>query len=718
MVRHRRHEATDRAGAGSVYSVSVTPASRKPDSPRQGRGYSNTDPARSARKPPLGNLQPRARFSLAYYVAMLGGIFLLQWLFFSGVDAREIPYSEFRAAVETDRVGQVVLTQDRIYGQLRPKDQAVQEPGSHSIEVPSPKAPWHLGRVVEWWQRLQGDFERKERTRGAAAKLYFTVIPLDDPTLLAALQQHGVDYRGRIESKWLRGLLLNWIVPFGVMFLIWGFLMRRMGRGPSVLQIGQSRAKIYEVDPATRVDFSDLAGVDEAIEETREIVSFLTDPAKFTKLGAKLPKGVLLVGPPGTGKTLLARAIAGESGVPFFSLSGSDFVEMFVGVGAARVRDLFQEAKKIAPCIVFIDELDAIGKTRAQAGAFVSGGYDERENTLNQLLVEMDGFDASAGVVILAASNRPEVLDAALLRPGRFDRRVVVDRPSREGRKAIFRIHTRRLPLGEDIDFDALSAQTPGLVGADIANVCNEAALLASRAGRTRVSMEDFQEAVERTLAGPQRKSQIVTPEERKRIAYHESGHALVGHMTPGDDPVQKISIIPRAAGALGYTLQMPLADRYLLSKDELLDRVRVLLSGRAAEDVVFGVLSTGASDDLEKANEIVREMLTVYGMSEKAPNLSLVGRRGAGYLGPGFDRSPHSEDLARALDAEILAVLGRCYEQAKALLVHERDRLEALSKRLLEAEELDRATVLSILGERPTTVAWTDGSPPTQKSN
>jgi cell division protease FtsH len=570
--------------------------------------------------------------------------------------------------------------------------------------------------VVEWWQKLRGDFQRTEQAREKAAKLYFTVVPLDDPTLLAALQQHGVEYRGRVDSHWFQGLLLNWILPFGAMFLLWGFLMRRMGRGPNVLQIGRSRAKIYEVDPETRVDFSDLAGVDEAIEETREIVSFLTDPAKFTQLGAKLPKGVLLLGPPGTGKTLLARAIAGESGVPFFSLSGSDFVEMFVGVGAARVRDLFQEAKKIAPCIIFIDELDAIGKTRAQAGAFVSGGYDERENTLNQLLVEMDGFDGSAGVVILAATNRPEVLDPALLRPGRFDRRVVVDRPSREGRKAIFRIHTRKLPLAEDIDFDALSAQTPGMVGADIANVCNEAALLASRGGRTRVSMKDFQEAVERTLAGPQRKSQIVTPDERRRIAYHESGHALVGHMTPGGDPVQKISIIPRSAGALGYTLQMPLEDRYLLSKDELLDRVRVLLSGRAAEDVVFGVLSTGASDDLEKANEIVREMLTVYGMSEKAPNLSLVGRRGSGYLGSGFDRAPYSEDLARALDEEVVAILGRCHEQAKALLVRERDRLEALAKRLLEAEELDRATVLSILGERPSVAPWTDGSPPTPK--
>jgi cell division protease FtsH len=384
---------------------------------------------------------------------------------------------------------------------------------------------------------------------------------------------------------------------------------------------------------------------------------------------------------------------------------------MFVGVGAARVRDLFQEAKKVAPCIIFIDELDAIGKTRAQASAFLSGGYDERENTLNQLLSEMDGFDGSAGVVILAATNRPEVLDPALLRPGRFDRRVVVDRPSRAGRKAIFHIHARKLPLAEDVDFEALAGQTPGMVGADIANVCNEAALLASRVGRSRIAMADFQEAIERTIAGPQKKSQIVTPEERQRIAYHESGHALVGHMTPGADPVQKISIIPRTAGALGYTLQMPLDDRYLLSKDELLDRVRVLLAGRAAEEVVFGMISTGASDDLEKASEIVREMLTVYGMSEKAPNLSLVGRRGAIYLGAGIERAPHSEELAETLDQETLAILGRCYEQAKQLLLRERARLEALAKRLLEEEELDRDALLALLGARPARAPWSEVS-------
>ncbi len=705
----------------------VTDTPSRSDSARRTPGYSNTD-RRPPGRAPLGDLRPRARFSAFYYVLILAGFFLLQWLFFSGVDVPEISYRDFRTRLEAKEIEQLVLTDDRLYGQLRspapaaPVDTApndakpVEKDGDRSDEVPRPardlelpatRAPWHLGRVIEGLRSMRGDVERELAAREAAAKLYFTVMRLEDPKLLEDLQRQGVDYRGRADSHWLQNLLLNWIVPFGVIFLVWGYLMRRMGGGPSVLKMGQSHAKIYEVDPASRVHFSDLAGVDEAIEETREIVSFLKDPGQFTRLGAKLPKGVLLVGPPGTGKTLLARAIAGESEVPFFSLSGSDFVEMFVGVGAARVRDLFQEAKKAAPCIIFIDELDAIGKTRSQAGPMIQGGYDERENTLNQLLVEMDGFDSSAGVVLLAATNRPDVLDPALMRPGRFDRRVLIDRPSRAGREAIFGIHTRKLPLAEDIDLGVLAAETPGMVGADIANVCNEAALMATRAGRTRVAMEDFQEGIERSIAGPQKKSRIVTPEERQRIAYHESGHALVGHMTPGGDPVQKISIIPRSAGALGYTIQMPLEDRYLLSKSELLDRIRVMLAGRAAESVVFGDVSTGASDDLEKANAIVREMLMVYGMSEKAPNLSLAGGRGAGFLGREFGSSQHSDALARDLDAEAVAILGRAYEEARSLLVLERERLENLAKRLLETEELDREAVSSILGRRPEAPAW-----------
>ncbi|MEZ5556946.1 MAG: ATP-dependent zinc metalloprotease FtsH [Pseudomonadales bacterium] len=714
------------------------PGSSASERPHETRGFQPPERRSTPPRPPLGDLPPRARFSLFYYLAIFAGFLILQWLFFSQTDAPEWSYSAFLDAVQADKVAQVVITEERIYGQLKPPAEAtpasstaqpsatttpgnvtapgnVEAPGTATaantakppLDVPATKAPWHLGRLFGWWQQMTGDLKRSQAEQESLAKLYFTVLPLPDPTLLSVLQAHGVDYRGRVESHLLRDVLLNWIVPFGIMFLIWGLLMRRMGRGPSALQMGKSRAKIYEVDPALRVRFSDVAGVDEAIEETREIVAFLKDPAKFTKLGAKLPKGVLLVGPPGTGKTLLARAIAGESEVPFYSLSGSDFVEMFVGVGAARVRDLFEEAKKAAPCIVFIDELDAVGKARAQGGPFMGGGYDERENTLNQLLTEMDGFDGTAGVIILAATNRPEILDPALLRAGRFDRRVVVDRPSRAGRKAIFLVHTRKLPVAGDVDFDALAAQTPGMVGADIANVCNEAALLASRRSETQIGMPQFQEAIERILAGPQKKSLIVTPEERRRIAYHESGHALVGYMTPGGDPVQKISIIPRAAGALGYTLQMPLEDRYLLSRDELLDRVHVLLGGRAAEAVVFESVSTGASDDLEKATSIVRDMLIRYGMSDRAPNVSLVARSGSGYLGPGFEQAQYSQDLAQALDDEVIALLGHAFEQARSLLISERPRLEALASALLQAEELDRDSVITLLGEHPTVAPW-----------
>jgi len=664
------------------------------------------------------DLNPRARFSLVYYLVAAAVIWLLDSMFFSGTDVPEWSYSQFIDAVQSGHVVEVVITTERIYGQQKSEATSADKTSADKatnvekattsgrqtapMELPAKKAPWHLEKLLDWWRGVRGDIEAARAQQQAEAKQYFTVLPLPDPNLLTVLQSHGVDYRGRIESHALRDFLLNWMVPGIIMFAIWGYFMRRMGRGPGVLQVGKSRAKIYEADQSQKVHFTDIAGVDEAIEETREIVSFLRDPTRFTSLGARLPKGVLLVGPPGTGKTLLAKAIAGESEVPFYSLSGSDFVEMFVGVGAARVRDLFVEAKKAAPCIVFIDELDAVGKARAQLSGYFSGGNDERENTLNQLLTEMDGFDASAGVVILAATNRPEVLDPALLRSGRFDRRVVVDRPSRSGRKAIFAIHTRKLPLADGVDFDALAAQTPGMVGADIANVCNEAALLASRREKTRISMQEFEEAIERTIAGPQKKGLIVTPQEKRRIAFHESGHALVGYLTPGGDPVQKISIIPRAAGALGYTLQMPLQDRYVLSRNELLDKVRVLLGGRAAESVVFDSISTGASDDLQRATEIVRDMVNRYGMSEKAPNVCLTGQSDPGYLALGPERAQVSEELARQLDAEVIATIGHAFEQARTLLVEKREVLDSLASTLLEKEELGAAEIIDIIGERP----------------
>ena len=534
----------------------------------------------------------------------------------------------------------------------------------------------------------------------------FTVIPLPDPKLIETLQAHGVEFRGQIESHWVSDLFLNWILPFGAMFLIWGALMRRMGPGGrGVLSLGQSKAKIYEADPSTRVTFADVAGVDEAVEETKEVVAFLRDPAKYMRLGATLPKGVLLVGPPGTGKTLLARAVAGEAGVPFFNLSGSDFVEMFVGVGAARVRDLFAAAKAKAPCIIFIDELDAVGKRRDVPGMAV-GGYDERENTLNQLLVEMDGFDASKGVVLIGATNRPEVLDPALRRPGRFDREILVDRPHRDGRLAILKVHARKLTLAPDVDLGVIAGRTAGFVGADLANLCNEAALLASRKNRDAVTMQDFDEAFERVVGGLEKKGKVMNERERRTVAYHESGHTLVGYFTPGADPVQKVSIVPRGRGALGYTLQTPLEDRYLMSESELVGRVRALLGGRAAEEIVFGEISTGASDDLEKASKIVRQMLTVYGMSKKLPNLSLVEGVQGGFLGQGPQGTPHSAAIEQAIGEEMLQILRTAYDDAKTLLTARRDQLEALATRLLAQEKIDEHDLLEVLGPRPAVAA------------
>jgi len=675
-------------------------------SPHKAVGYSRTQ---RGRKPGLKEFGPRTRFSLWYYLSLLLSFFLLQSLFFSGSNVREIPYNEFRQDIQAGKVARVAITQDRIYGRLAAPGAAKTKAGNSgaALKVPAKRAPWQLGQIWEALKGLPEGLRSQAKAAKTAAALQFTVVPLPDPKLLDLLEQKGVEYRGRIETHWLHNVFLNWVIPFGVLFVIWGFLMRRMGKGPGMLQVGQNKAKIYEVDPDSHARFSDLAGVDEAIEETREIVSFLGDPSKYQKLGAKLPKGALLVGPPGTGKTLLARAIAGESKVPFFSLSGSDFVEMFVGVGAARVRDLFESAKQKAPCIIFIDELDAVGKARAQNVGFVTGGYDERENTLNQLLVEMDGFDTSTGVVLLAATNRPEILDPALLRPGRFDRRITLDRPARKGRAAIFRIHMRGLPVAPELDVDSLAAQTPGMVGADIANVCNEAALMASRRGHERVEAEDFQEAIERTIAGPEKKSRVVSPSERERIAYHESGHALIGYLTPESDPIQKISIIPRGQGALGYTLQMPLEDHYLMSRSALLDRIRVLLGGRASEEVVFGEISTGASDDIEKASEIGRQMLTVYGMSERAPNLSLVSQPGANYLGQPSQRVSHSEELERALDDEIVGILRSGFAEAKATLLAERSLLDQLAKQLLEHEQLDQAQVEKVLGPKRAAPPW-----------
>ena len=557
-------------------------------------------------------------------------------------------------------------------------------PAKASPEPPPKKTPWRV--------RL----EQLETDREAELKRRFTVVPVPDEKLVELLQSHGVDYRRKAESSTLINFLANWILPFVVLFFLWGFMMRRMGQGPSALNVGKNRAQIYEVDPAKRVTFNDVAGVDEAVEEVSEVVDFLKRPAFYGKLGAKLPKGVLLVGPPGTGKTLLARAVAGEAGVPFFSLTGSDFVEMFVGVGAARVRDLFSEAKKRAPCIVFIDELDAVGRSRG--GAISVGSYDERENTLNQLLAEMDGFDPQAGIIMMAATNRPEILDPALLRPGRFDRQIVVDRPDRKGRAAIFAIHVKGLTMAADVDLDRLASLTPGFAGAEIANVCNEAALLASRKGHDAIDTGDFQDAIERSVAGLEKKNKIINPKERRTVAYHESGHAIVGHFTPGADPVRKISIVPRGVGALGYTMQSPLEDRYLMTREELLGKIKGLLGGRAAEDLVFGEISTGASDDLQKVAQIARSMITVYGMSQRSPNLSLVSRQ-EGFLGQGPQERKFSEKLEELIDGEIQETIASCYASVRDLLTDKRSDLDRLAALLLEREKIEEADLVAILG-------------------
>ena len=485
--------------------------------------------------------------------------------------------------------------------------------------------------------------------------------------------------------------LMVFFVPLG------RFLARRMSKCAGFLDFGKNKARIYAVDPSQKVSFRDVAGGDEAVEAAKEMVSFLQQPERYTRLGAKLPKGVLLIGPPGRGKTLLARAVAGEAGVPFFSLSGSDFVEMFVGVGAARARDLVKDAKAKSPCIIFIDELDAVGKNRSPNIAI--GGDDERENTLNQLLTQLDGFDPQSGIIIMGATNRPEVLDPALLRPGRCDRQILVDRPDLKGRMEIFGDHTREFKLDDRVDFRKLAAETPGFTGAEIANVCNEAALLASRRDRQTTTQSDFQDAIERVIAGLDKKNKLINPHERQVVAYHESGHAIVGHFTPGADPVQKVPIIPRGIGALGYTLQTPLEYRFLMSRSELLGTIKGPLGGRADEEMVFGEVSTGAANDLETVAGIVRNMLTAYGMSEYMPNCSLVGNETNPFLDQGPSTPRRSESLEALIDGESQAIIDAAYQPAKQILSGHRRELEPMADLLLEKEKIDAQDILRILG-------------------
>jgi cell division protease FtsH len=500
--------------------------------------------------------------------------------------------------------------------------------------------------------------------------------------------------------------LLTYILPFVLFFGFWIFLMNQMqGGGSRVMNFGKSKAKRMSVD-APKITFRDVAGVDEAVQELHEIKEFLENPKKFQALGARIPKGVLLYGPPGTGKTLLARAVAGEAGVPFFSISGSDFVEMFVGVGASRVRDLFEQAKQNSPCIIFMDEIDAVGRHR---GAGMGGGHDEREQTLNQLLVEMDGFEMKDNIILIAATNRPDILDPALLRPGRFDRQVVVDRPDRKGRKHILEVHTRGKPLAKAIDLDALAGQTPGFTGADLANLINEAALLTARQGKREITMHELEEGIMRVIAGPEKKTRVMSEKERLITAYHELGHAIVGHLLPNCDPVHKISIISRGQ-ALGYTISLPTEDKFLTSRAELTDTMAMTLGGRAAEEIVFGEITTGASNDLEKVTETAKQMVMRFGMSERLGPRVFGHDRGQPFLGREFSSEPdYSDEIAREIDDEIRRIVEGAHQTAKDLLTEKREELDRISKMLLERETIDAEQFVALLAGKPEDEVFAD---------
>ena len=527
---------------------------------------------------------------------------------------------------------------------------------------------------------------------------------IDESTVIQQFEQHGVKFSGHIEttSPWWQ--LLVWFGPLLLLFLFYGYGMWKMRQGAGPLSFGRNRAKIYDQSTEFRTTFDDVAGVDEAKAELVEIIDFLSSPGKYQRLGGRIPKGVLLVGPPGTGKTMLARAVSGEARVPFFSMSGSEFVEMFVGVGAARVRDLFEQAKQKAPCIMFIDELEAIGKTRATGpSAFLS--HDEREQTLNQLLVEMDGFDSSKGVIIMAATNTPEVLDPALTRAGRFDRQIVVDRPDIQGREAILKVHTRKLRLGADVDLRVLAARTPGMAGADLANIVNEAALRAARRSGDAIEMRDFDEAVDRVTLGFEQRTRLMGADVKQRVAWHESGHALVALSVPHGDAVHRVSIIPRSIGALGHTLQLPTDEKYILTQPELEDRIAVLLGGRAAEAMQYGgVVSTGAADDLEKATELAREMVTRFGMSGRLGQVTYGRSMANRFLRMPFtpEERNYSERTAEAIDDEIRGLMDRQYRRVQEILQHRSRELGAIVGELMQKETLDRAELEALLEPAP----------------
>jgi cell division protease FtsH len=595
-----------------------------------------------AQKTPM---QPKGRVNTWYIMLAVLGVLLLQYFYAQSQQVEAIPYSTFEKLLNEGQIKSVAITDRQIVGEF--------------------KAP------------------QDGKTR-------FTTTRVDQE-LAAKLAEKGVEFRGVVESTLFRDIL-SWIIPIGLFFGLWWFVIRRMGQGGvgGFMSIGKSRAKIY-VETDTKVTFADVAGVDEAKDELREIVEFLKKQEDYGRLGARIPKGILLVGPPGTGKTLLARAVAGEAGVKFYSISGSEFVEMFVGVGAARVRDLFETARKDAPAIIFIDELDALGRARGMSG--MVGGHDEREQTLNQLLAELDGFDPSTGVVLLAATNRPEVLDPALLRAGRFDRQVLVDRPDKRGRVQILNVHIKKIKLAPDVDLEKVAALTTGFTGADLANLVNEAALMATRRRAGEVAMEDFTAGIERIIAGLEKRSRVMNPREREVVAYHEMGHAITALALPGTDEVHKVSIIPRGIGALGYTIQRPTDDRYILTRAELENRIAVLLGGRAAEKLVFDHLSTGAADDLAKVTDIARSMVMRFGMDERLGHVSY-DAGGHGFLGQQGTQTylerRYSEETAKHIDAAVKHIVDETFARVLGILADNRAVLETCARTLLQKETLN----------------------------
>ena len=603
-------------------------------------------------------MEKHHKFSIWYVFLGIWVVLIIHNMLFSALSIKTIPYSEFLKLVKEGKVTEVAITQNQIQGRLL-------EDGTESGQGKS-------FRTV----RVDSDISR-------------------------LLEESNIKFKGEIESTFFRNLF-SWIIPIFIFVGIWYFMMRRMaGQQPGFMSLGKNKAKIYMREDID-VTFDDVAGVDESKQELVEVIDFLKEPQKFTKIGGKIPRGTLLVGPPGTGKTMLAKAVAGESGVPFFSLSGSEFVEMFVGLGAARVRDLFDQAKQKAPCIIFIDELDALGKAR---GFGTMGGHDEREQTLNQLLVEMDGFDPQIGVILMAATNRPEILDPALLRPGRFDRQILVDRPDKIGREAILKVHLKNIQYEDNLDVEKIAAMTPGMVGADLANLVNEAALLAVRRNKNQVTMSEFEEAIERVVAGLEKKNRLINPKEREIVAYHEMGHALVALSLPGTDPVQKITIIPRGIAALGYTMQVPTEDRFLMKKTELLNRIAILLGGRAAEELIFGDISTGAHNDLAKATDIARSMVKEYGMSAKVGQVYFATEKQSRFLNlPGHQGAvEYSDATAEIIDHEVREIIKQQYETAQNILEAKKSLLKKSAELLLEKETIEGQTLEKMMAEDQT---------------